>query len=125
MADDFNGSHYIQLQPGDSNVPYSFKFIACSATTANDGAIPTGATMHKLQRVRCHEANSTQESTKPIASASLTSNTVTAYLSWTTEGISRGVRHLNIRATAVLGGVTTNVSLTRNYDFDRIVMRDK
>jgi hypothetical protein len=28
MSDDFQGSHYIQLQPGDSNVPYAFRFIA-------------------------------------------------------------------------------------------------
>jgi hypothetical protein len=125
MSDDFQGSHYIQLQPGDSNVPYAFRFIACSANTANDGAIPFGATMHKLQRVRCHEANSTAESTKPIASASLTSNTITAYLSWTTDGIIPGMHHVTIRATAVVGGASTAVALTRNYDFDRIVMRDK
>ena len=125
MADDFKGSHYIQLQPGDSNVPYEFKFVACSAATANDGAMPYGATMNKKQFVRSHEANSTVESTKPIASAALTSNTLTAYFSWTTDGIAPGMRHLRLRMTAVAGGVNTNVSHTRNYDFDRLVMRDK
>jgi len=124
MADDFQGSHYVQLQPGDSNVPYNFKFTACTASTANDGAIPYGATMHKLQRIRAHEVNSTHESTQPIASAVLSSNTVTAYLSWTTVGISRGMYHFTLKLTAVIGGSTV-ISLTRNYDFDRVVMRDK
>ena len=125
MADQFKGSHYIELQPGDSNLPYSFKFVACSAATANDGAMPYGATMRKMQYIRSHEANSTAESTKPIASASLSSNTLTANFSWTTDGISPGLRHITMRMTAVLGGVNTDVSFTRTYDFDRLVMRDK
>ena len=125
MADDFKGSHYIQLQPGDSNLPYAFKFVACSAATANDGAMPYGATMHKKQYIKSHEANSTAESTKPIASAALSSNTLTAYFSWTTDGIGRGMRHLVLRMTAVLGGVVVDVFFVRNYGFDRFVMRDK
>ena len=51
MADQFKGSHYIELQPGDSNLPYSFKCVACSAATANDGAMPYGATMRKMQYI--------------------------------------------------------------------------
>ena len=43
--DDFKESHPITIDPGDSNVPYSFIFNPCSGQDSNDGAIPFGTTV--------------------------------------------------------------------------------
>jgi len=45
MADNYQGTKTITLQPGDATVPYTFTFDICSSATANDGAIPFGDTI--------------------------------------------------------------------------------
>ena len=48
MADSFQESSCIFLQPGDATVPYTFTFKACTTATANDGSIPNGTTISSV-----------------------------------------------------------------------------
>jgi len=48
MGDSFKGAIRIILQPGDTSVPYSFAFSACSSQTANDGSIPFTTTIASM-----------------------------------------------------------------------------
>jgi len=120
--DSFEGSHYVILQPGDTNVPIRFKFKPCTATTANDGAIPYGSSLNN-KSVSVHYYNSTVATTHLIVSSVLSSNCVVTYLTWTTK-VARGRYHMNIDVTAALGG-STATAMVRQFDFDRIYLKDR
>ena len=120
--DSYEGSHYVTLQPGDTNVPVRFRFNACTASSANDGAIPYGATVHN-KSVSIHAARSTAESTALIVSCSLSSNTIVTYLTWSTE-VARGKYHLTAKLTCALGGSTATL-MKRQFDFQRLYLKDR
>ena len=120
--DSFEGSHYVTLQPGDTNVPIRFRFKPCSASTANDGSIPYGSSLHN-KTLKVHAARSTALSTAAIVSVSQTSNTLVAYLTWTTE-LARGKYHLRATVTCALGGSTGTV-MKRQFDFNRLYIKDR
>ncbi|GAG13737.1 unnamed protein product, partial [marine sediment metagenome] len=48
MADSFQETTVIILQPGDATVPYTFTFKACTTAIANDGSIPYGTTISSV-----------------------------------------------------------------------------
>ena len=120
--DSFEGSHYVTLQPGDTNVPIRFKFKACNYTTSNDGSIPYGSSLHN-KTIKAHYYNSTQVSTGCIVSSVLSSNCVVAYLTWTTA-LARGRYGLDITVTAALGGTTATV-MKKQFDFNRLYLKDR
>jgi hypothetical protein len=120
--DSYEGTHYVTLQPGDTNVPVRFRYNPCTASSANDGAIPYGATVHK-RRVSVHAARSTAESTHLIVSCSLSSNTVVNYLTWSTR-LARGKYHLTARITCALEGSTV-MAMVRQFDFNRLFLKDR
>jgi hypothetical protein len=120
--DSFEGSHYVTLQPGDTNVPIRFKFKACSATTSNDGSIPYGSSLHN-RVIKAHYHNSTAVSTHLIVSSVLSSNCVVAYLTWTTN-VARGRYGLDITVTAALSG-STATAMKKQFDFNRVFLKDR
>ena len=120
--DSYEGTHYVTLQPGDTNVPIRFRFVPCTASSANDGAIPFGATVHN-KSVKVHAAKSTAESTALIVSVSLSSNTIITYLTWSTQ-VARGKYHLTADITCALDG-STALAMVRQFDFDRLYLKDR
>ena len=120
--DDFQGRNYITVQPGDTNVPLQLKFSPASASTKNDGSIPYGSTIHAITWIKAHHVDSTTPfSTTLIVSASLTSNIVTAYLTYTT-GLATGQYNLVTKLEINLAGTT---SMKRQYDCRRIFLKNR
>lgn len=120
--DSYEGTHYVTLQPGDTNVPVRFRYNPCTASSANDGAIPYGATVHN-KSVKVHAARSTAESTALIVSVSLSSNTIVTYLTWSTK-VARGKYHLTATITCALEGSTVT-AMKRQFDFNRLFLKDR
>ena len=71
MADSFQETNVIILQPGDATVPYTFTFAACTSATANDGSIPFGTTISSVV-VTVLDASGTDVTAQIIASESNT-----------------------------------------------------
>lgn len=116
MTDSFKGSDLITLQPNDVNVPYAFVFTVCSATTANDGAIPYGQTVSSATVTAHTEAGVTATSDIILAS-SHTSYTTTVWLTYPTT-LGAGRYHLQI----VLYMTATSDSM--EFDFKRVVAKN-
>ena len=123
MADKFDGSDHLDLQPGDSNVPQAFRFNPSTASTANTGAIPYGSTlMSSTAFVHRHDDTSVDASTALIVSKTVSSNTVTVYLQHSTM-VPPGQYDLVVKPTFSLTGSATD--FTRQYDFDRIFLKNR
>ncbi len=111
----FEGTKIIVLQPSDSNVVYRFHFTVCSASTANDGAIPYGLTISQSSAT-CHREDGTNFSTQIISVTSLTSFATSALLSYSTAA-GVGKYHLRFKNTLSDGSV-------KEFDFNRLVLKD-
>lgn len=123
MADKFDGTEHVDLQPGDSNVPLSFRFNPSTASTANTGAIPYGSTlMNSTVLAHRHDDTTVNASTLIVRTRVLSSKTVTAYLQYTTS-VPPGQYDLVIKPTFSLVGTATD--FTRQYDFNRIFLKNR
>jgi len=122
MQDDFQGRDSITLQPGDTNVPYAFDFVPCTASSKADGAIPYASSLHEVSAVNVRSTDVGQSSsTGLIVSVSLSSNTVTAYMTYSTA-FTRGQYKLTLKVKVHTGGST---KMTRQYDFRRLYLKDR
>ena len=122
MQDDFQGRDTITLQPGDTNVPYRFKFTPCTATTKADGAIPYGSTLHAVSAINVRSTDLGQSSsTGMVVSAALSSNQVVAYLTYTTA-LPSGQYKLTVKVQVNTGGST---AMKRQFDFRRLYLKDR
>lgn len=122
MQDDFQGRDSITLQPGDTNVPYAFDFVPCSASSRADGAIPYGSSLHEVVSVNVRSTEIGQSSsTGLIVSVSQSSNTVTANMTYSTA-LPNGQYKMTIRIKVHTGGST---KMTRQYDFRRLYLKDR
>ena len=121
MADHFQGSESIELQPGDVNVPVRMKFNAATASTANDGSMPYGSTVKtvvfSIKNERGINATSFLR-----ASSALSGNTVIAYLKYST-GVADGRYFLTGKVSFSLAGST--LVLTKEFDLRRIFKRNE
>jgi len=118
--DSFKGADYVTIQPGDTNVPLYLKFKPATATTANDGSIPFGSTLQSISWVKTHN-DGVAASTAMIVSKSLSSNMVKVFLTYTTA-IPSGKYDLTCKVAVNLSGTT---HMTRQYDFNRIYLKDR
>lgn len=116
MADNFKGSDWITIQPNDLLVPYSFLFTVCSASTKNDGAIPYGETITRVDPT-IHTESGTVCTTEILIESSLTSFTDTLWLSYPS---TRGVGRYHITFNVAL----SNTSNVIEFDFNRLVAKD-
>jgi len=119
--DSFKGTDYITIQPGDTNVPLWLKFKAATAATANDGSIPYLSTLHSVSYAKVHREGVSPTSAM-IVSKSLSSNMVKLYLTYTTA-LAAGLYDLTCRVVINLNGTTIN--MTRQYDLNRIYLKDR
>ena len=118
---DFQGTKSIFLQPGDVSVPYTFTWTVCTASTGNDGAIPYGHTVSSVVTAIRHESGLV--CTTGILSSSSHSGSVTSvFLTYpSSSGFLTGKYHVTFAAT-ISDGSTTYV---REFDFNRLIVRDK
>ncbi len=113
----FDGTKPIILQPQDVSVQYQFGFSACSATTANDGSIPFGLTISNSS-VTCHREDGTVCTSGVIANSSHSGWVTSALLSYpTSSGSQTGRYHLVFK-------LTLNDASIREYDFNRLIVRN-
>ena len=119
MADDFQGDNYILLQPGDLNVPVKFRFVAATASTANDGSMPYGSTIVSSS-MAAYRQDGTVITSKLIAETVISGNTVIAYLQYNST-LADGEYYLTVKPTFSLVGSTRN--MTKEFDFARVHVR--
>jgi len=120
-ADDFQGSDYICIQPGDSFVPVALKLNAASASTANDGSMPYGSSVVS-STMSAHHEDGTDATTTLITASTESGNTIYGYLGYSTTLIS-GWYHITAKVTISVSGRSTN--MVREFDLDRIRVKDK
>ena len=116
MADAFKDQDFITVQPGDANVPMQFRFKPCSASTANDGAIPYGSTLAG-STITAYNEQGTAVSTSLATARSLSSNIVTVYLAHSTAFLD-GVYKLTFKNTFSVSGSTR--VMTKQWDYSRV-----
>jgi hypothetical protein len=121
MADHFKGYKFVELQPNDRNFPISFKFVAASASTANDGSMPYGSTVVSvISSVK--DERGIDASSSIISSSRINGNTVTVYLNHSSN-VADGRYTLTSEITFALSGST--MVFTKEFDFRRIYLRNE
>jgi len=124
MADSFQGTDYITIQPRTSDVPYHFKVTAASASTANDGQLPFNSSMISYTISAHRQDGSTSYGSSDLVSASsLIGNTMMVRLSYSTALTCPAIYHLRFRVCATLDNTTDN-PMYKEIDFNRIQVRD-
>ena len=113
----FKGTHVIEVQPSDDDVPYTFNFPVASSASANDGAIPYGETI-SAYTVSAHTHPAGTDATADlIASDARAGTEITVSIQWpTTNG--QGVYHLRFVLTLAVSGADIE------YDFNRVYAKD-
>lgn len=124
MADHFQGSGSITIQPGSSNEPYSFNVTIATSSTLNNGHLPYGSTVHKCT-VKAHRKDGSTQygSSDLISGSSLNGNGTMVRLSFSTA-MTYGLYHLTLNVTASVNGSTAS-PFKRELDFNRVYVRDR
>ena len=120
MADSFQESTCIFLQPGDATVPYTFTFAACSSATANDGSIPFNTTIASVVVTVFDEAG-TDVTAQIVASESNTALVETINLKYPATA---GTGRYSIEMLATLdSGAVMEFDFTGLYALDLAALR--
>lgn len=121
--DSFQGADYINLQPGDSNVPYRFNITVASSSKRNDGHLPYGSTLcSSTARAHC-AGGSTVGTSNIVGAVSVSSEDVLCRLNYSTDA-GLGEFHIKIIVTASVQGSTV-IPLVKQLDFNRVYMKDR
>jgi len=124
MADSFQGTDYITIQPKTSDVPYHFKVTVATASTLNDGQLPFNSSMISFAVSAHRQDGSTSYGSSDIVSASsLTGNTMMVRLSYSTALTCPALYHLRFQICATVDGTMDN-PLYKELDFNRVQVRD-
>lgn len=116
MPDFTEVDDWIILQPNNDNIPYAFTITVCSSAIANDGSIPYGDTVASCV-VTAHKDDDTDATSELINTDDISGNIVIVNLKYPTS-LGEGIYHLTFVVT------TTNGS-DIEFDFNRVVARDK
>ncbi len=124
MQDSFDGSNYILIQPGDSGLPFRFKFPACTASSKNDGSLPYGSTVKGCTSARLRpiaKVATTAFTTAPIQTVTRSSNKIILTMGWTTT-VTKGQQY---RLTMKLKISNSDGSTShRQFDFNRVFFKE-
>jgi len=121
-GDKFQGSGFIDIQPGTKNKPIYLRLKPCTASTKNDGSMPFGSTIAQC-RVRAHRAADGVSASQLVSRSTVpTSNTIVAYLSYSTT-LAPGLYHLTALVKMSVSGLTTYYQ--EEYDFNRVMVKDR
>lgn len=115
MSDSFQGTSYIELQPGSSAVPYTFTFAAASSTTANDGSIPYNTTISSIA-VKAFSELGADVTSQMLDSSSVVSPVVTVTLDYP---VTTGEGRYSLEIL-----LTLNTGAVMEFDFTRIYAKD-
>ena len=120
MADDFQGSDNITIWPGDTMVPYRFQVTVATSSNKNDGHIPYGSSVIKVDTYEVFSERGTTL-TDVIASApTLDGNTIVVPMNWSTDmKASKDIYHLRMKIVCTRGGSTVN-AFKKKLRFNRI-----
>ena len=122
MGDNFQGNDSITIQPGDINVPVFLRLSACSASTKNDGSMPYGSSVISAA-VTAHKGVGGADATSNLISSSTeVANTIIVYLTHN-AALEKGLYNITATVTMDLDGAAFN--MTREYDLNRIYVRDR
>ena len=125
MADSFDGSNHINIQPGDVNIPVHLKLNPTSASTRNDGSIPYGSSVQSVT-FTAHHSESGLSATSAIFSSSSeagpSGNTVVAYLEYDST-LPTGLYDLTAKVVFTISG--SSLLATREYDLNRVYVTDR
>ena len=115
MADSFDTSGIIILQPGSATVPYLFTFTAASSATANDGSIPFGSTIASAD-IKAFDSLGNDVTSEMIDSETNTNTTVSPVLKYpaTTGAGNYSIEFL----------LTLSTGAVLEFDFTRIYAKD-
>jgi len=129
MADSFQGSGKIILQPGDTNIPFNFNFKVATSSNVNDGAIPYGSTLtsvtataHRVDGVAVDAGNLIQAATDFIYSSNMVMIPLTYSTQLQTTELGGGLYHIEIKADISRLGQTSD-NFIRQFDFDRVEVK--
>ena len=120
MADDFQGTGRINLQPGSSNVPYRFRVTVATSSQKNDGMLPYNSSMVSYT-VSEKQMGTTASSTYMTVTKSLDGNEMVLRMTWTTQ-INSGHYALEFNIVATVSG-STATPLKKQLDFDRVYLK--
>lgn len=120
MPDHFQGTNYVELQPGDINIPIKFIFTAASASTTNDGSMPYGSTVKSVVSSIKNDFG-TDATTSLISSSAINENSIIVFLSYSSN-IALGKYILTTTVKFALSGTTT--IMTKEFDFSRVYLRN-
>lgn len=120
-GDSFQGTGYVNVQPGTKNKPVYLRLKACTATTKNDGSMPYGSTVVSA-RVYAHRAVDGVATTMLVSGSTESGNTIIAYLSYSTL-LTPGEYHLTARVNIVVSGLSTYYR--EDFDFNRVMVKDR
>ena len=121
MVDSFKGNKHITLRPGVTQKPVWMKFNAASASTANDGSMPYGSTLHSFS-VQIKDEITNTATTQLHSAVGLSSNKGIVYLRHSTA-VSTGLYHIIGTATISLTGTTQR--MTELFDLERVYVVNK
>jgi len=122
MSDHFQGTDYVELQPGDRNVPIRMNFKAASASTKNDGSMPYGSTVKSVISSVKEFERGIDASTSLLSSSQISGNTVIAYVNHSSN-VNDGKYILTAAVSFSLSGST--LVMTKEFDFRRITLRNE
>ena len=124
MADSFQGSDYIEIKPGDTNIPYSFAVTVATSSTLNDGALPYNSTVCTAT-VTAHSEDGIAIAAGDLIHAatdmSFSSNVIIPRLTYSSS-IGAGLYHLKFLVTASINATTSEVMKTI-LSFNRLYVR--
>lgn len=121
--DNFEGADYINLQPGDSDVPFRFNITVASSSKKNDGHLPYNSTLIKSTASAHHNKGSTVGTSGIVGAVSVSSEVVICRLNYST-GAGLGLFHLKLTVVASVQGSTAD-PFKRQLDFNRIYIKDR
>lgn len=121
-GDKFQGSGSIDIQPGTKNKPIYLRLKPCTASTKNDGSMPFGSTIVWC-KVYAHRAADGVSASQLVSKSTVpSSNTIVAYLSYSTA-LAPGLYHLTAKVKMSVSGLTTYYQ--EEYDFNRVMVKDR
>lgn len=118
--DSFKGNARIIIQPGDVNIPLTARLKTATTSTANDGSLPYGSTVHKA--VATFHTQSGTATTHFNPTTLLSSNRITTLISYSSN-LSYGRYHCKWLVTASRLGSTVT-PMIREYDLHRVYVKD-
>ena len=123
MVDSFKGTGVINLQPGDTSIPYRFRLTVATSSNLNNGTLPYNSSVCSASaQIRQRNGSSVGTSDLLVASTE-DGNTLIAKLGYSTN-VVRGLHHIRWIATCSVAGSTVT-PMKKELDFNRLWIKNR